>query len=158
VTRRVRCDPAAVAALVRPDGDGAVATFVGLVRDHNAGRQVLWLDYEAFAHVALRRSSRSRGSRVSSGRSPELAIHHRPAASRHRRGERRHIAGRIRRTAPIPSPRLPLLPIERVKHNRSIWKPTSTSSGGDGLDRGGDRRSRRTRRGRGIAALERACT
>ena len=47
-------DPAAAAALVARDSDGAVATFVGLVRDHNAGRRVLWLDYEAFAPLALK--------------------------------------------------------------------------------------------------------
>ena len=47
-------DPAALAALVARSGDGAVSTFVGLVRDHNAGRTVLWLDYEAFAPLALK--------------------------------------------------------------------------------------------------------
>src|SRR5882672_10234616 len=47
-------DPARVAAAVARSGDGAVCTFVGLVRDHNAGRRVLWLDYEAFAPLALK--------------------------------------------------------------------------------------------------------
>ena len=47
-------DPAAIAGLVARNGDGAVATFVGLVRDHNAGRRVLWLDYEAFAPLAVK--------------------------------------------------------------------------------------------------------
>ena len=29
------------------EGDGAVAAFIGLVRDHNQGRRVSFLDYEA---------------------------------------------------------------------------------------------------------------
>jgi molybdopterin synthase catalytic subunit len=33
--------------------DGAACTFVGVVRDHNAGRAVLYLEYEAFEEMAL---------------------------------------------------------------------------------------------------------
>jgi molybdopterin synthase catalytic subunit len=35
-------------------GDGAVATFTGLVRDHNQGRKVCFLEYEAYEPLALR--------------------------------------------------------------------------------------------------------
>jgi molybdopterin synthase catalytic subunit len=35
-------------------GDGAVATFTGLVRNHNQGRQVRFLEYEAYEPLALR--------------------------------------------------------------------------------------------------------
>jgi molybdopterin synthase catalytic subunit len=35
-------------------GDGAVATFTGLVRDHNQGRRVRFLEYEAYEPLALR--------------------------------------------------------------------------------------------------------
>jgi molybdopterin synthase catalytic subunit len=42
----------AVLRAVEGPGSGAVATFVGLVRDHNVGRRVLWLDYEAYAPLA----------------------------------------------------------------------------------------------------------
>ena len=34
-------------------GIGAVAVFVGLVRDHNKGKRVLYLDYEAYEPLAL---------------------------------------------------------------------------------------------------------
>ena len=34
--------------------DGAVATFIGLVRNHNVGRTVLHLEYEAYEPLALR--------------------------------------------------------------------------------------------------------
>jgi molybdopterin synthase catalytic subunit len=46
-----------VGALVRAvdaTGVGAVATFVGLVRDHNLGRRVLHLEYEAYEPLARR--------------------------------------------------------------------------------------------------------
>ena len=35
-------------------GDGAVAAFVGLVRDSNQGRRVSFLDYEAYEPLAVR--------------------------------------------------------------------------------------------------------
>jgi molybdopterin synthase catalytic subunit len=43
-----------VAALGGPSpADGALCTFVGVVRDHNAGRAVVHLEYEAFEEMAL---------------------------------------------------------------------------------------------------------
>jgi len=46
---------ALVAALTgHADGrDGAVVTFLGLVRNHNLGRRVQYLEYEAYAPLAL---------------------------------------------------------------------------------------------------------
>ena len=57
--------------------DGAVATFLGLVRNHNAGRQVQYLEYEAFEPLALRAFERI--SEEISGHWPgvRLALHHR---------------------------------------------------------------------------------
>ena len=57
--------------------DGAVATFFGLVRNHNAGRQVQYLEYEAFEPLALRAFERI--SEEISGLWPgvRLALHHR---------------------------------------------------------------------------------
>ncbi len=34
--------------------DGALCLFVGVVRNENAGRSVLWLEYEAYEEMALR--------------------------------------------------------------------------------------------------------
>jgi molybdopterin synthase catalytic subunit len=45
-------DPAASAAAVLAAQDGAVASFTGLVRDHQNGRAVLWLEYEAHEQMA----------------------------------------------------------------------------------------------------------
>jgi molybdopterin synthase catalytic subunit len=41
-------------AAVARDGDGAVASFSGIVRDHNQGRRVLFLEYEAYEPLALK--------------------------------------------------------------------------------------------------------
>jgi molybdopterin synthase catalytic subunit len=45
---------AEVAATVSAPECGAVATFIGLVRDHNAGRRVRYLDYECYEPLALK--------------------------------------------------------------------------------------------------------
>ena len=72
-------DPIAIAAAVAVgQPTGAVTTFIGLVRDHNAGRRVLWIDYEAHAPLARTVFARiaARGA-PSAGPDAELAIHHR---------------------------------------------------------------------------------
>ena len=70
-------DAGAVAAAVGASECGATVTFVGLVRDHNAGRRVLWLEYEAYPPLAEKTFERI--ARESSERWPSarLAIHHR---------------------------------------------------------------------------------
>jgi molybdopterin synthase catalytic subunit len=70
-------DAARVVASVSTPGCGAVATFIGTVRDHNAGRRVLWLEYEAYPALAQRAFARI-GAEVT-GRWPsvDVAIHHR---------------------------------------------------------------------------------
>src|SRR3954447_16973394 len=47
-------DANALVALVGGQGDGAVTSFAGLVRDHNQGRRVLFLEYEAYEPLALK--------------------------------------------------------------------------------------------------------
>ena len=56
-------DPLDLMALTREvtesrAGDGAVASFIGLVRDHNQGRRVSFLDYEAYEPLAVRALAR----------------------------------------------------------------------------------------------------
>ena len=41
-----------VVGLVGSDRDGAVVVFHGITRDHNEGRVVLWLEYEAYSPMA----------------------------------------------------------------------------------------------------------
>ena len=54
---RIQTGPIDVAALIASVGsgaDGAVASFVGTVRNENAGHRVLFLEYEAYAGMAER--------------------------------------------------------------------------------------------------------
>jgi MoaE-MoaD fusion protein len=55
VSVAITADPIDVAAVVTGVGsrrDGAVASFVGTVRDHSDGHQVTRIDYEAYAEMA----------------------------------------------------------------------------------------------------------
>lgn len=52
-------DPLDLPALTRElaasaAADGAIASFIGLVRDHNQGRRVSYLEYEAYEPLAVR--------------------------------------------------------------------------------------------------------
>ena len=110
-------DIASVMTAVAEPGYGAVATFIGNVRDSNAGRQVLWLDYEAYAPLAVK--SFERIAEEAGARWPDtvVAIHHRTgrvdigeasvviaAASPHRAdafAAARYAIERIKQIAPI---------------------------------------------------------
>ncbi len=46
-------DVDAVVASIRHDEDGGVVTFVGVVRNQNRGKQVLYLEYEAYPEMAI---------------------------------------------------------------------------------------------------------
>ena len=48
-----KIDIDSVIEAVRRDEDGGVATFVGVVRNSNRGKQVLYLEYEAYPEMAL---------------------------------------------------------------------------------------------------------
>ncbi|MGD9906561.1 MAG: molybdenum cofactor biosynthesis protein MoaE [Vicinamibacterales bacterium] len=76
----VTAAPLTLEALVRAvdgPGAGAVATFLGLVRDHNQGRRVLWLDYEAYAPLAERALARIVEEAQAGWPGARVAIHHR---------------------------------------------------------------------------------
>ncbi len=45
-------DPEPLTEFVTTDSDGAVATFLGVTRNHNEGRRVLYLEYEAYRPMA----------------------------------------------------------------------------------------------------------
>ncbi len=65
-------EPAELLAAVRRDGDGGLALFVGVVRDHNDGRTVTRLEYSAYNpmadkemdHIAAEISRAHAGARV----------------------------------------------------------------------------------------------
>jgi len=60
-----------------PGADGAVVTFLGLVRNHNAGRSVRYLEYEAYEPLALKAFERIAGEIRDRWPSVRLALHHR---------------------------------------------------------------------------------
>ena len=70
-------DAAQIAESVSSPGCGAVTTFVGLVRDYNVGRRVLWLDYEAYEPLARTTFERIGAEASAHWPSVALAIHHR---------------------------------------------------------------------------------
>src|SRR5262245_11843760 len=70
---------AALAVGAGADGgaDGAVCTFVGLVRNHNAGRRVRYLEYEAYDALALKAFERIAAEIARRWPTVRLALHHR---------------------------------------------------------------------------------
>ncbi len=57
--------------------DGAVVTFLGLVRNHNAGRRVRYLEYEAYEPLALKTFERIAAEARARWPGARLALHHR---------------------------------------------------------------------------------
>ena len=48
-------DPAPLVAAIRADEAGAVALFYGVVRNENIGRRVLYLEYDAYPEMAIKK-------------------------------------------------------------------------------------------------------
>ncbi len=70
-------DPAATFEAVRDDACGAIATFVGTVRDHSDGKKVLRLEYEVQESMALRQFERLADALQKTHKVRQVAIHHR---------------------------------------------------------------------------------
>jgi len=70
-------DMPVVVAAVAGDGDGAVSVFLGTVRNVNAGRRVLFLEYEAYANMAEREMERIAAEAAMRFRVTKVAIVHR---------------------------------------------------------------------------------
>jgi molybdopterin synthase catalytic subunit len=100
-------------------GDGAITAFTGLVRNHNQGRAVTFLEYEAYEPLAVRELNRIVDESRALWPDTRLGVHHRTgrleigeasiiivAASPHRG----HAFSACRYT------------IERVKQIVPIWK------------------------------------
>jgi len=112
-------DPVALAHLVEAAGHGAVCTFVGVVRDHHAGRQVTHLVYEAYEPLALKALDRILAECADTWPTARVAIHHRtgPLAI----GEASVViaAGSPHRAEAFAATRYS---IERIKQIVPIWK------------------------------------
>jgi molybdopterin synthase catalytic subunit len=119
-------DVSAAIAEVGRSHCGAIATFVGTTRDHNQGRRVLYLEYEAYAPLALRSferiESEARGCWPETG----LVIHHR--VGRVAVGEPSVViaAASAHRANAFAAARYA---IERIKQITPIWKRESFEGG-----------------------------
>jgi molybdopterin synthase catalytic subunit len=58
-------------------GDGAITSFAGLVRDHNQGRRVEFLEYEAYEPLAVRALNLILEEAKDAWPSVRMGIHHR---------------------------------------------------------------------------------
>ena len=106
------------AAVAAPDC-GAVATFIGTVRDHNTGRRVLWLVYEAYEPLARKTLAQIGKEAAAQWPAVRLAIHHR--TGRLAIGEASVViaAGSPHRADAFAACRYA---IERIKQIVPIWK------------------------------------
>src|SRR2546423_8935949 len=75
VEQRIELDRV-IRAVGRPDA-GAIATFVGTTRDHNAGREVIRLEYEAYPEMALREMERIAAQAIERFAVKSVAMAHR---------------------------------------------------------------------------------
>ncbi len=90
------------ARLVARDAAGAVVTFAGVIRDHDRGASVAWLEYAAHPSCGrVDRGDRRRGRRRVRRRRRRGHAPHRPARGRRLRAGRRRVVraprGRVRR-------------------------------------------------------------
>jgi len=70
-------DADSLVTLVDAEGDGAVVTFAGLVRNHNQGRRVQFLEYEAYEPLAVRALQRIVDEALDLWPRTRVAVHHR---------------------------------------------------------------------------------
>jgi molybdopterin synthase catalytic subunit len=98
---------------------GAVATFVGLVRDHNAGRRVLSLEYECYEPLALKAFRRIADEVSGHWPTARLAIEHRVGPLRVGEASVVIAAGSPHRAEAFSACRYA---IERIKQIAPIWK------------------------------------
>jgi molybdopterin synthase catalytic subunit len=104
---------------VETPGSGAVATFAGLVRDHNQGRRVLHLVYEAYEPLAERALGRIVDEAREHWPSAVLAIHHRTGRLEIGEASVAIAAASPHRADAFAACRYA---IERVKQIAPIWK------------------------------------
>ncbi len=100
-------------------GDGAIATFIGLVREENQGRRVAFLEYEAYAPLAVKALARIADEARDAWPAARLGVHHR--IGRLELGEASIIivAASAHRADAFAACRYT---IERVKQIVPIWK------------------------------------
>jgi molybdopterin synthase catalytic subunit len=112
-------DPISITGSLSRSATGAVTTFTGLVRDHNAGRRVLWIDYEAYAPLARTVFARIGAEAHERWPGAELAIHHRTGKVAIGEASVVVAAASAHRAEAFSACRFA---IERVKQIAPVWK------------------------------------
>jgi molybdopterin synthase catalytic subunit len=100
-------------------GEGAVTTFVGLVRDHNQGRRVSFLEYEAYEPLAVRALQRILDESQEAWPNARLGVHHRTGRIEIGEASVLIVAAAPHRADAFAACRYA---IERVKQIVPIWK------------------------------------
>jgi molybdopterin synthase catalytic subunit len=103
----------------RAGSEGAVVTFVGLVRNHNAGRSVRYLEYEAYEPLALRAFQRIADEIGRRWSEVALGLHHRVGRLEIGEASIVIVTRSAHRAAAYAASRYA---IERVKQIAPIWK------------------------------------
>ncbi len=99
--------------------DGAVVTFLGLVRNHNLGRAVTYLEYEGYEPMALRAFERIDAEIAARWPGVRLALHHRIGRLEIGEASVAIVTASAHRADAFAACRYA---IERVKHIAPIWK------------------------------------
>jgi molybdopterin synthase catalytic subunit len=145
-------DPTALAAAVATGSDGAVAMFVGLVRNQNDGRHVLWLEYEAYPGLALKAFEQIAAEAETRWPDARLAIHHRTGRIGIGEASVAIACASAHRAEAFAACRYG---IERVKQIAPIWKREYFDGGDVWIEGAAADPDDATARSR---AMERACT
>jgi len=103
----------------RRSGDGAVTSFVGLVREQNQGRRVSFLEYEAYEPLAVRALNRILDEARESWPDVRLGVHHRTGRVELGEASIIIVAASPHRAHAFAACRYTL---ERVKQIVPIWK------------------------------------
>jgi molybdopterin synthase catalytic subunit len=99
--------------------DGGVVVFLGLVRNHNANRQVLYLEYEAYEALALKAFERIVSELAARWPGVRVGVHHRTGRLEIGEASIVIVTASAHRAAAFQSCRYV---IERVKQIAPIWK------------------------------------
>ena len=100
-------------------GDGAITAFSGLVRDHNQGRRVEFLVYEAYEALAVRTLQRIVAEAQQAWPDTRLGVHHRIGRLEIGEASIIIVAASAHRANAFAACRYT---IERVKQIVPIWK------------------------------------
>ena len=104
---------------VQEDDHGAVAVFLGTVRNHNIGRKVLYLEYEAYPAMAVQEMEKIRAEALARFDVGSLAMVHRTGRLEIGEASVAVVAASAHRAAAMEACRFA---IDRLKETVPIWK------------------------------------